>query len=221
MTKKEFLKTWKSPLPAAVLKKYPTGNIMQYWADSPNLYSGVYGRTDDIGKFTAGHTGVDIKTFHRDKVLAPFAGKIVGTVTDRKNSLGGLQLYLDSPELDDNGAKVVIQTGFAHLDEIAVEIGQEVKVGDLLGYEGNTGFVVSGNVSYWGNAPAGTGTHLHWTTREFLIVNGEKKNRYKNSLGDTTDPLYYLNADVAGTLIYLANIQRLLAYWKARYFGGN
>lgn len=218
MTKKEFLKTLKSPLPNAVLKKYPAGNVMQYWGDSPNLYSGVFGRTDDIGKFTAGHNGVDIATNHRDPVTATHAGKIAGRVDDRVN-VGGLQVYLNSPELDDNGQKCVIQSGYAHLDEIAVAVGQEVKAGDIIGYEGNTGFVVSGKTPYWGNAPAGLGTHLHWAMREFIVIGGQEKNRYPNQMGGTVDPLLYLNLDVTGTLIYLANIKRLLAFWKTKYFG--
>lgn len=55
-----------------------------------------------------------------------------------------------------------ICTVYCHLDEIAVEPGQVVKQGDLLGYEGNTGFVVSGGTQYWGDAPAGKGVHLHF-----------------------------------------------------------
>ena len=219
MTKKDFLKTWKCPLPEAILKKYPAGNIIQFWAESPNLYSGVYGRTDDLGRFTAGHNGIDIKTFHRDPVRAPFDGKVYGIVESR-TSLGGVQVYIDSPVLDDDGKKIVIMSGFAHLDEVSVKTWQDVKCGDIIGYEGNTGFVISGNTPYWGNAPVGRGTHLHWLVRELLITDSqtERKNRYTNSMGGTIDPLYYLNGDTNGNLVYLSNIGNFLRYLKLKFF---
>ena len=44
--------------------------------------------------------------------------------------------------------------------------GQRVKQGDFIGYGGYTGFVVSGTTEYWGNAPAGKGTHLHFGVYE-------------------------------------------------------
>lgn len=44
-----------------------------------------------------------------------------------------------------------LYSGYWHLDRLAVQVGQEVKPGDLIGYLGDTGLV--------------TGPHLHWEMR--------------------------------------------------------
>jgi murein DD-endopeptidase MepM/ murein hydrolase activator NlpD len=49
----------------------------------------------------------------------------------------------------DHGLGVL--TGYLHLSEIWVEVGQELKAGDIVGLSGSTGRV--------------TGPHLHWMLR--------------------------------------------------------
>ena len=144
MTKQEYLKNLTKPLPNTKWAKYPAGQITQFWGENPSLYSSVFGQNDDIHKYLAGHSGIDIATFHRDKVFACQAGYVQRIRTDRL-TMGGLCVYIQSPELEDGNDKVIIQHVYAHLDEYVVKEGDYVERGQLIGYEGNTGFVISGN----------------------------------------------------------------------------
>ncbi|XOB98381.1 peptidoglycan DD-metalloendopeptidase family protein [Deinococcota bacterium DY0809b] len=98
------------------------------------------------------HGGVDLRGQEGTPVYAPAAG-VVG-LSD--------QLYV-------RGNAVVLRhglgvcSGYYHLSERAVEPGQKVQRGDLLGYVGATGLV--------------TGPHLHWEVR---------------LLGQTTDPAAFI-----------------------------
>jgi murein DD-endopeptidase MepM/ murein hydrolase activator NlpD len=72
------------------------------------------------------HQGVDIFVQRLTPVLAVAAG----TVMPRQDALGGNTVWLNTP-----GTSYY----YAHLDRIAVREQQRVKVGDVLGYVGNTG----------------------------------------------------------------------------------
>ena len=214
MTKSQFLKRFVSPLPKAVLLKYPKGNITQKWAENPHLYYKFFGLKDDLSRHVCGHTGIDIVTFHRDKVYACHDGtieKIVGTRT----SIGGLCVYIKSyfyeGEGDFEGDRIFSMTAYAHLDEIWVKVGDRVKAGEtVIGLEGNTGFVISGNTPYWGNAPAGVGTHLHLSWYEYLQGGIP---RWKNCMQNSTDPLLAImdeNPNYTGINIFLENMNGYL-----------
>jgi murein DD-endopeptidase MepM/ murein hydrolase activator NlpD len=225
MNRVDFLKTLRSPVPNLVLKKYPDGDIMQYWGENPALYSMYFGQHDDFSIHVSGHTGVDIAGPHRTLIYAAHDGT-VNFAGGRTSDTGGLQVYLDSPLLDqETPQNSMIRTAYAHFDELAVKTGDVVSRGALLGYMGNTGFVVSGNSAYWGNAPAGTGTHLHFGLHESIADGlGGWKPRYPNPMGNTVDPLPYIsdptpNDDVAdgnlsGLMIVLQNLAQ---YLKDKY----
>ncbi len=212
MTKEEFLKNITTPLPTAVLKKYPEGHIRQYWAENPELYSKAFGQQDDLHKFLGGHSGLDIATWHGDSVVAPFSGKVVRVKTDRA-SMGGIVAYIESPVLTDGVDKVIISCSLAHLDSCYVKEGDQVKQGQPIGTEGNTGFVVSGSTAFWGNAPAGVGTHLHFGLYEFRQKNGAWV-RINETLGGSFDPLPWLTGDWSGTSILLDYMVKLLTSWS-------
>lgn len=98
------------------------------------------------------HRGIDIAGEHRDEVYASADGR----VNLAKN-------------LVSSGNTIIISHGFGvytsyfHLDELAVKQGQTLKKGDLIGYQGTTGF--------------STGVHLH----------------FELSVRDTTlEPGYYI-----------------------------
>lgn len=88
------------------------------------------------------HNGVDIAAAHGTKVVSPASGTISKVYTD--NDLGGKQIVIKH----DNG----YTTGYAHLSEFKVKVGDRVKRGQLIGLTGSTGRV--------------TGPHLHLTVRD-------------------------------------------------------
>ena len=118
------------------------------WPLADYRYGGVFFSSDII------HTGVDIPAPRDTEVIAAANGKVVWA---------GYGLYYgnSNPE-DPYGLAVTIRhdfgyqgrriyTVYAHMDEIKVVTGQEVKTGDLLGLVGTTGLT--------------TGPHLHFEVR--------------------------------------------------------
>lgn len=223
MKRTDFLAGLKSPLPNAVLKKAPQGNIMQYWGENAELYSTSFGHKDDLHKFLGGHSGIDIATFHRDPVYAAHDG-YVSSIKTKRDDLGGLVVYITSDPLDDKAVgDCRVQTAYAHLDAVDVSVNQRVKKLDRIGYEGNTGFVVSGGTPYWGNAPAGLGTHLHFALYEQRLEQGVMwRPRDLNPLGNSVDPLPYISdptpfdnvadGNLSGLAIVLANAKKYLNF---------
>lgn len=219
MKRLEFLYGMKSPLPNAVMKKWPNGNVVQLWGENPALYSAAAGRFDDFHTYVGGHMGIDIATKHRDPVYAAHDG-IVTITHGSRTGQGGLEVWLTSPDLDDETpGNSRVSTVYCHLDEYVVKVGNQLKQGDLIGYEGNTGFVVSGGTTYWGNAPAGKGTHLHFGLYEYKKDQwGNWQARYVNVLRNTSEPLQYLTetpenpyGDLSGFAVVLNNAAAYLA----------
>ena len=192
MNHNAFLEALNSPVPTATLGKWPKGDVRQRWAESPALYSKAFGHTDDLHKFLGGHSGIDIAGAHRTPIVAAHDGFVQNIKTDRI-TLGGLCMWIQSDTLDLNGVPSCIVTSYAHFDEMTVKLGQRVKQGDLIGYMGNTGFVISGGTAYWGNAPAGKGTHLHFGLYEHILKNGAFVPRWTNPMQNSTDPLPFLS----------------------------
>ena len=91
----------------------------------------------DIGNF---HAGQDFGAPEGVLVTAPAAGTVVlaERVTVRGNAV-----------ILDHGRGIF--TGYWHLSEIKVQVGQQVAAGDVIGIVGNTGL--------------STGAHLHWEMR--------------------------------------------------------
>ena len=96
---------------------------------------GLFGASRDSGR--RHHEGVDIFVQRLTPVLAVSAGRAMPA----RDALGGNTVWLNTA-----GTSYY----YAHLDRIAVREQQQVKVGDVLGYVGNTG-----------NA-GGTPSHLHF-----------------------------------------------------------
>jgi murein DD-endopeptidase MepM/ murein hydrolase activator NlpD len=103
-----------------------------------------------------GHTGTDIANDKGTPVVAAASGTVA--------LAGPLYLYGNVVVID-HGAGVF--TSYNHLDSIAVTAGQNITIGDLVGFMGETGFV--------------SGPHLHWEA----IIGGVR-----------TDPLLWTEATV-------------------------
>jgi murein DD-endopeptidase MepM/ murein hydrolase activator NlpD len=84
----------------------------------------LFGASRDAGR--RHHEGVDIFVRRLTPVLAVAAGRAM----PRQDALGGNTVWLNTP-----GTSYY----YAHLDRVAVKDQQRVKVGDVLGYVGNTG----------------------------------------------------------------------------------
>lgn len=95
------------------------------------------GRSINGGPVGDFHTGEDLAADEGVPVLAPAPGRVawVGEMPIRGNSV----------ILDHGGG---VMTGYHHLHDINVAMGQTLEVGALIGHVGSTGFA--------------TGPHLHW-----------------------------------------------------------
>lgn len=101
--------------------------------------------TADIGAYE-GHTGIDISNSLGTDILASASGTVTEAGFDKLGD--GYYVVIDH----ENGK----QTRYAHMTEdLQVVAGDEVKQGDVIGYEGDTGNV--------------TGAHLHFE----ISVDGE------------------------------------------------
>lgn len=210
MTRKDFLATLASPIDTAILKKYPYGDIYQLWEEHPELYSA---ELDTEHRYLAGHLGIDIKAPKGTPVKSCHDG-IVTRVQGTRDGQGGLEVWVTSPELEDGR----IDTSYSHLDTISVPIGAVVTKGDVLGTVGNTGFVISGHTPFWGDAPAGDGSHLHLSLYEYKRDGANFVLAYPlNGIRGTSDPLPYLTGDLSGLIVALKNMLAYLGFISKRH----
>lgn len=115
--------------------------------DDPQITSTFGNRSDPFLGVLAMHTGIDFRAETGDPVVATGSGTV-----HEAGRQGGYGLMVEI----DHGHGVT--TRFGHLSRIAVEAGQTVRPGQIVGYAGSTG--------------RSTGPHLHYETR----VNGDAVN---------------------------------------------
>lgn len=175
-----------NPLPNSKLKKYPAGSIYQFFGVN-GLY---YGRLGILG-----HNGIDVATKYSDMVVAAHSGKVVAVYYNQ--TLGGQVVSITGDErFMFDGEECVIHTVYGHLikDFQQVKVGDIVNAGQCIGYEGNTGFVISGGVPYWGDAPNQIGTHLHFGC--YIVKTSDWKYKDpENGFKGAVDPMRFLEIE--------------------------
>ena len=113
-------------------------NNMLYYPLKDSVITSPFGGTRN-------HNGTDYRATEGTKIFAPQDGKITALYTGTK---GGKQLIIEHP----NG----FTTGYAHLSNYNVKIGETVTNGQVIAFTGNTG--------------VGSGPHLHFT----VSIDGRK-----------------------------------------------
>lgn len=126
----------------AVLKFIPIGTPVE-----GAVTSGFGHRHSPFLRGSSFHYGVDVSLPVGSKVMATGAGRVVKIT--RHHTYGNLVDIQHSPGL---------VTRYAHLSRVAVNVGQDVKRGDVIAFSGNTG--------------RSTGPHLHYE----VIHNGRARN---------------------------------------------
>jgi len=100
-----------------------------------------------------GHNGIDMATWHREPCFFPVIIEgVEWYAKDASDGSGGLGVdVISKTPVTLNGRTDYIKFRSWHLDEVVVPNGTTIKVGQNVGFCGNTG--------------ASSGTHLHWNMK--------------------------------------------------------
>ncbi len=131
-----------------------------------------YGPTSITGFYTDAykfHNGIDIAAYYGAPIKAALDGVVVASGDDGKYVAGKWLAIRHS-----NG----LTTLYGHLSAKAVSVNQTVSQGQVIGYEGSTGFV--------------TGPHLHFTIYSTNTFKVEKRWFGLLPLGGSVNPFNYL-----------------------------
>ncbi|MEO8328937.1 MAG: peptidoglycan DD-metalloendopeptidase family protein [Candidatus Nanopelagicales bacterium] len=116
----------------------PTGQLI--WPiPGGAMVQGVGWREHPVYHYLSCHTGVDISAGSGTQILAAHSGTVVWTKSELDGPYGNNTLI-------DHGDG--LSTFYAHQSQFAVEVGDHVKTGEVIGYVGETGYA--------------TGPHLHF-----------------------------------------------------------
>lgn len=129
----------------------------------PTSVTGFY---NDAYKF---HNGIDIAFEYGAPIRASLDGAVIASGDNGRYAYGKWLAIRH-----DNG----LTTLYAHLSSKAINIGQSARQGQIIGYEGSTGFV--------------TGPHLHFTVYSTNTFRAENRWFGLLPLGGSVNPLDYL-----------------------------
>ncbi len=150
-TSKLFQETQAARLKAASGTVRRVGNVT-FQRPVPGIITTRFGEPTYVQPF---HTGWDLDCVMGEPEYAPTDAMITFAGGDRKYGYG---LYIDGAVEGLSG--ITWRTG--HMSGFAVNVGDKVKMGDLIGFCGNTGFAYAFH-------PGGDGTHVHWEIRELNV----------------------------------------------------
>lgn len=141
------------------------GNITQKFGENVAFYQQRFG--------VNGHQGTDIVSFHGDSLYCPEDGVIVRAYDSNSGSItAGFGLWvLGNP--DENGI-CLVHILWHTMSNLKCQYNQEVKKGEVLAYEGDSGAVYV-NMLPVADVDKGKGsfpgTHLHWGNIKVKKVN--------------------------------------------------
>lgn len=153
----------------------------------------------------AGHNGLDIVAYHGEPVYASHDGIITYAGVDSSEGWGIVIRTLDPIEYRNN--KSYFKTIYWHLlSNIPVRVGQQVRIGDIIGYADNTGFS-KGDHLHFGLKPIAKGEN------EWTWDNIHQNNGYRGAI----DPMPYMSNmsafQLRTTLQLLSSKLNLLTIW--------
>jgi murein DD-endopeptidase MepM/ murein hydrolase activator NlpD len=174
------------------IKKVKGKHILETLSYGDISFADAYKR---LGWSIRAHNGIDLvcgkgrEESYGLPIIATQDGTIQKVSWDSPMSTKGNGITVEGKSfVDTDGRKKLLCEVFWHLSDITVKIGQEVKIGQVIGHMGNSGFVVGDN-----NNPFG-GTHLHYMIYEYHLENGTwvKKGDNKDT-GGTVNPYKWLH----------------------------
>lgn len=131
-----------------------------------------------------GHTGIDMARGYGSNTYCAIDSLCTGV--GNKDNPDLMKYRAVYTLVDDIEGGVAYEVSYGHLGEIFVEAGQELKAGDNLGTESNTGDVASGGVKItqeMKDSGSKAGSHLHFQVR--LLKKVQKKEKGKQYLKNT------------------------------------
>ena len=133
-------------------EELPPIEIVELYKSSP--LTPPYFITEEYGHYTGGgltggHFGTDMSAYYGANVMAVLDGVVTYATNNCYGCIVGYGNYVTIEHTLENGEK--LYTRYGHLDKGIVEIGQNISKGQVIGFQGNTGF--------------STGTHLHFEVR--------------------------------------------------------
>ena len=114
------------------------------------------------------HGGIDLPARWGTPMIAAAAGTVVGKFMGEKSRRGIEIVIRHAPQ--DTGLPIWIYTGYAHLDRMPdLEVGQRVRLGDVIGPTGNSGTGGKGKKNKANRRPAIHFSAFHGGSGEYAI----------------------------------------------------
>jgi len=151
--------------------KLPVGKGILQWPVNGRL-SQSYGKPNWNAAYDF-HNGIDIAAPTGTAVKAPLSGKVIG-VGDNGRYSYGKWITIDHGDFN-------ITTLYGHLSLQKVKVGQDVKIGEIIGYVGSTGY--------------STGPHLHftiYTSDSYMLKESSIVKGLMIPIGASINPMDYL-----------------------------
>lgn len=135
-----------------------------------------------------GHTGLDMYRPNGSEILCGVAGKVFSVANKDNKDLMKYRAVYTLVEQDG----VSYEVSYGHLGEIFVKAGDELKIGDKIGTQSNTGNVATGGTKVTKEMKAlgsTAGSHLHFQVR--LLKKATKREAGKKYLFETINGSLY------------------------------